>query len=345
MMTFSDSFTDKHSIKSDVDAMWTEFSNKCEELMADHVLSKFSSTRFSQPWINRNLKRLSRRKKRAYKKARISRNDSDWNNYKQLKKECQKECRSAYSAHVNNLVSEDQTGNPKKLYSFIKSKKCDASGVAPLQSNGINHSDSGKKSNILNDQFTSVFTVEDTTNIPKMKSANHPSVSPIMVNRKGVLKLLNDINPYKATGPDAIPGRLLKSLSDEVADILCMIFQASLDQGKTPKAWKKAYISPIFKKGDRHKPANYRPVSLTSICCKILEHFVHSHVMSHLDNHQMLNDAQHGFRKRRSCESQLIMTVQDLAKGLNEGEQIDAVLLDFSKAFDKVPHKRLLEKL
>ena len=77
MMTFSDSFSDKHSIKLDVDAMWTEFSNKCEELMADHVPSKFSSTRFSQPWINRNLKRLSRRKKRAYKKNRI---DSDWNN-------------------------------------------------------------------------------------------------------------------------------------------------------------------------------------------------------------------------------------------------------------------------
>ena len=159
-----------------------------------------------------------------------------------------------------------------------------------------------------------------------MKPANHPTVRPIVVNRKGVLKLLNDINPYKATGPDALPGRLLKSLSDEVADILTMTFQASLDQGKIPQDWKKAFISPIFKKGDRHKPANYRPVSLTSICCKILEHIVHSHVITHLDDHHLLNDAQHGFRKRRSCESQLILTVQDLAKGLNDGEQIDAVL-------------------
>ena len=72
---------------------------------------------------------------------------------------------------------------------------------------------------------------------------------------------------------------------------------------------------------------------------------MHSHVITHLDDHHLLNDAQHGFRKRRSCESQLILTVQDLAKGLNDGEQIDAVLLDFSKAFDKVPHQRLLEKL
>ena len=118
-------------------------------------------------------------------------------------------CRKACAANVNDLVSDDQTGNTKKLHSFIKSKKCDARGVAPLQSNVINHSDSITKSNILNDQFTSVFTVEDTKTIPQMNPANHPSVQPITGNRKGVLKLLNDINPYKATSPDAIPGRLL----------------------------------------------------------------------------------------------------------------------------------------
>ena len=72
---------------------------------------------------------------------------------------------------------------------------------------------------------------------------------------------------------------------------------------------------------------------------------MHSHVIKHLDDHHLLNDAQHGFQKHCYCESQLILTVQDLAKGLNDGEQIDAVLLDFSKAFDKVPHQRLLEKL
>lgn len=345
MTEFSQDFSSKYSIKSDVNTMWTEFSDKCSQLMTDHIPSKLSSRRFSQPWITRNVKRLSRRKKKAYNKARVSKKQSDWTQYKQLKKECQRESRKAYSSHVNNLVSEDQTGNPKKLYSFVKSKKCDASGVAPLTSNGTTHSDSGKKSNILNDQFTSVFTVEDTTSIPDLNSNNHPSAKSIVVNRKGVLKLLKDINPYKATGPDAIPGRLLKTMSNEVVDILCIIFQASLDQGIIPQAWKKAFISPIFKKGDRHKPANYRPISLTSICCKILEHIVHSHVMSHLDSHNMLNDAQHGFRKSRSCESQLILTVQDLANSLNDGEQIDAILLDFSKAFDKVPHQRLLKKL
>ena len=116
-------------------------------------------------------------------------------------------------------------GKPKETLQLYQEQEVhDASGVAPLSSNGINHSDSVKKSNIINDQFTSVFTVEDTTSIPQLSSTNHPSARPILVNRKGVLKLLKDINPYKATGPDAIPGRLLKTLNDQVVDILCTIF-------------------------------------------------------------------------------------------------------------------------
>ena len=91
--------------------------------------------------------------------------------------------------------------------------------------------------------------------------------------------------------------------------------------------------------------SNYKPVSLTSVCCKILEHKVHSHVMGHLDQNKLLSDAQNGFQKKRSCELQLILTIHNLANGLNTGEQIDAILLNFSKAFDKVQHQRLYEKL
>ena len=89
--------------------------------------------------------------------------------YKKSKKESQRECRRAYSSHVKtwyDLVSHDQAGNPKKLYSFIKSKKCDASGVAPLASNGVNYSESVKKANILNHQFTFVFIEEDLSSVP-----------------------------------------------------------------------------------------------------------------------------------------------------------------------------------
>ena len=112
---------------------------------------------------------------------------------------------------------------------------------------------------------------------------------------------------------------------------------------KIPNQWKEAHITPLLKKGDRGKASNYRPVSLTSICCKIIEHILHSNIISHPEATNILSENQHGFRKHRSCESQLAITLQQLADGLNRGDLTDCILLDFSKAFDKVPHQRLLK--
>ena len=91
--------------------------------------------------------------------------------------------------------------------------------------------------------------------------------------------------------------------------------------------------------------SNYRSVSITSICSKLIEHIIFSQVMDHSDSHNILDDSQHGFRPGGSCESQLIITSQDLAKSLDNREQVDAIVLDFSKAFDRVPHQILLLKL
>ena len=156
---------------------------------------------------------------------------------------------------------------------------------------------------------------------------------------------MKNLKPHKASGPDNIPAQLLKSTSDELAPALTLIFQASLEQGEIPSDWKEAYISPIFKKGDRSKPSNYHPVSLPCICCKTMEHIITSTVMKHLESQNIITDAQLGFRKSRCCEFQLLSTIKDLAQGIEDKEQIDMILLDFSKAFDKVPHTRLLNKI
>ena len=124
-----------------------------------------------------------------------------------------------------------------------------------------------------------------------------------------------------------------------------MTFRASLSQSAIPSQWKIANIVPIFKKGNRSNPGNYRPVSLTCICSKLLEHIIHSHIFSHLTKHNILTEEQHGFRQCRYCETQLITTVHDLAENLNCGNQTDVILLDFTKAFDKVPHGHLCHKL
>ncbi|KAA2237150.1 reverse transcriptase family protein, partial [Chitinophaga agrisoli] len=155
----------------------------------------------------------------------------------------------------------------------------------------------------------------------------------------------HNINEHKATGPDGIPGKLLKTCAIEILDSYVLLFETSIKQGKVPTDWRHASIVPLFKKGDKSKAENYRPVSLTSITCKLLEHIVHSNIMSHLDKNKILTNHQHGFRKNRSCGTQLITTLNDFNNSINARGQTDAILLDFSKAFDKVDHLGLMHKM
>ena len=162
---------------------------------------------------------------------------------------------------------------------------------------------------------------------------------------KGVEKLLAGLNPSKAPGPDQIPARILKTLSRTLAPSLTEIFRQSVSTGELPSDWTMAWITPVFKKGSRSDPSNYRPVSLTCIVCKLLEHVICTHLRAHLDRYDILTPLNHGFRARHSCETQLLLTTHDLLKLRETNKQTDVAVLDFSKAFDTVPHKRLLGKL
>ena len=165
----------------------------------------------------------------------------------------------------------------------------------------------------------------------------------IDISTDGVEKLLADLNVTKATGPNNIPSRMLKMEAAEIAPALTTIFRRFLETDSLPDDCGRANISPIFRKRDHTKPANYRPDSLTSICCKAIEHVIHSNIMRYLDSPNILTDQQHGFRQNRSCESQLILTTHDFAMYLDKKQQTDVT--DFSKAFDVVPHNRLMLKL
>ena len=268
------------------------------------------------------------------------------NLYKKLKDQSRTVCRKAYNEFMKNVISPDAKCNPKRFWAYINSRRCDSHGVHPLKSSdGVTYTDSTAKANILNKQFSSVFTDESLINVPEKGPCPYPSTDSITVSPAGVKKLLEGLNIHKSPGPDGIPSRLLKTLATELTPILTILFQATLHHGTIPLDWKKANVTAIFKSGERNKASNYRPISLTSITCKILEHIICSQIMSHFDRNNILTDAQHGFRKRRSCITQLIISTHELLTGIDKGEQHNAILLDFSKAFDKVPHHRLLRKL
>ncbi|MCG7876680.1 MAG: reverse transcriptase domain-containing protein [Candidatus Thiodiazotropha endolucinida] len=332
---------------SSLDDMWIAFKSGILDIIDKQVPSKLSSARFTHPWVSTKTRRLTRRKARAYRKAKTSRKKVDWDRYLSLKSETQREMRRAHNNFIKDTVNQDITNNSKRFWSYVKSKKQESFGISPLlNQDGFLHSSSHNKAEILNKQFQSAFTRENLNNIPDMGPSNIPSMAPIHISTPGITKLLKNLKPHKASGPDGVPTRLLLLAADEVSPMLTRIFQTSLDTGSVPKDWREALITPIFKKGARNIASNYRPVSLTSVVSKLLEHIIFSATMKHLTCHNILTSSQHGFRSKRSCETQLISTIHGIAKSLKSGkDQVDVILLDFAKAFDKVPFKRLLHKL
>jgi len=118
-----------------------------------------------------------------------------------------------------------------------------------------------------------------------------------------------------------------------------------MNNGTLPADWKQAIVVPIHKGGDRSLITNYRPVSLTSVVCKQVEHVIASYLRQVWDKNKWLYESQHGFRPGYSCESQVITVCQDIADSMDNGDKINAIVIDYSKAFDLVPHDRLLMKI
>ena len=168
---------------------------------------------------------------------------------------------------------------------------------------------------------------------------------PVDINYRGVVGLLENIKVQKSCGPDGISGTILKNCAKVVEMFLTLIFRQSLDTGDIPQDWRQALVHPIFKGGNPKLPQNYRPISLTCICCKMMERILVSSIVTYLDDFDLLSQNQHGFRKRLSCESQLILLCQDVMSSVDRQNSVDLAFVDLSKAFDKVPHNHLLKKL
>ena len=167
----------------------------------------------------------------------------------------------------------------------------------------------------------------------------------ITITLKGVEGLLKGLNPNKASGQVEISPRLLKELHHEIAPILTKIYRSSLSTGIVPNDWKTALVAPVYKKGPKYKPSNYRPISLTCIASKLIEHILVSCIMTHFDSNDLLSPFQHGFRSKHSCETQLVNFTQEMFDNLENGKQADLIIMNFSKAFDKVDHNLLIYKL
>ena len=193
--------------------------------------------------------------------------------------------------------------------------------------------------NLLNQFFGSVFTNENT-DIPYKLTCNIKSnLSDVQFGANNVLGKIHGLRQASAMGPDKISTRLLQ----ETGDILCVpfsiVFTRSLNEGKrVPDDWRKANVTPIFKKGSKMASGNYIPVSLTCIICKLMESIIRDRIVCHLVGNELILSSQHGFMASKSCQTNLLEYMNTLTKLVDEGYDVDILYLDFAKAFNKVPH-------
>ena len=245
------------------------------------------------------------------------------------------------------LARDARKSNTKPFYSYMKQRTSNRVSVGPLKDNNGNLvNDDFQMAEMLNEFFCSVFTREDCTSIPDAEQLFQlgDPLEIIQFSEDKVKKKLEQLRPNSAPGPDKLWPRVLCSLSSVISFPLTIIFTKCLEEESVPPDWKVANVTPIFKKGSKGMPGNYRPVSLTCVLCKVMESLIRDAIVSHLERYNLLRHSQHGFMAGKSTLSNLLEYLEELTSLVDEGYSVDVVYLDFAKAFDKVPHVRLLRK-
>ena len=323
----------------DIDYVWSLFENSIKSAVTDFVPRNIIKPRNNNEpiWFNSAARKAVCKQRKLYNRYKTSNSPNLFADYKKIRRENKKLLRKIESEYYNRVLFKPlSAGSSKPFYSFIRRKQGRKNSPPARTSGATTVIDTV---NSFNKYFQSVFSESGELN--SVPSYNLPVQCPIRVSTEGVRKMIEGLKMGKAPGPDGLKKEDLMIDVGLVSSMLTLIFQYSLDTGSLPSAWKLAHVAPVFKKGDKTLAENYRPVSLTSIVCKMLEHII----LSHINQSLILSSQQHGFRQGLSCTTQLVTVVNDLMKANNEKQQVHAAILDFSKAFDRVSHSLLIKKL
>ena len=320
-----ENFVPKHSTNS--------FSRK--SLWSKRTIMKHGDTRY----LYRSIKRLEAQLKDN--KNVVDQLSEACVKYKVAKNELRTLIRSDDLRREQKIL---QSKNQSVFYKFVNSKLHVKPRIPVLRSNNEIFVTDKDKSNCFNKFFESVFTVDNGT-VPQLPNSEN-DLCDIHFNEFSVLHALSSINTNASMGPDSIPSLVLNNYRDQLCQPLSTIFNVSFQQSRVPDLWSVAHVVPIFKgKGEKSNCKNYRPVSLTSSVCKVMETIIKNEIFDHVGRFGLLTRHQHGFRSKFSTISQLLECLNDWTSVLDNNKQTDVAYLDFAKAFDSVSHPKLLSKL
>jgi len=312
----------------------------------DEFVPKYVRTRHttSVKLYPRHVRSLFRKKNSYWKLYKQFRTNALYNKYKQMSKLCTKAVNDHVAGVENNLIADGKIGN---FYKYVNKKLNGSNGIAPLlNTDGVLVFSDADKAVLLNDYFASVFTqdngVIDSARLPRKNTAKMPAS---FFTPYDVSKCIKHLKRNGSAGPDNLPAEFYKVTDSFVRLPLSLMFNLSIQTGELPDIWRVASVTPIFKKGSPSDPANYRPISLTCVACKLLEIGIKTNLLNHLLRNNVISSSQHGFLSRKSTTTQLLECFLDWNIALNGRNQIDIIYLDYAKAFDSVVHSKLLAKL
>ena len=328
------------------EAAWDVFLKHFNDVVGKTVPMYQVNMRTRKKWMTRYISKLIQSKDSAWKEYRNSRTARHLRMYKRARNQTTAAIRKAKYNFEHKLADEVQS-NPKAFFSYARNQTSIKGEVSfVMKEDGTMTSTLAETCEVMNKEFQRVFTRTDNIELPVVSSNQQEnSLETIDLTIADVERALSSLKTSSAPGPDGVHPRMLKECAQALSHPLHTIFKASLTAGYVPRDWRRANVTPIFKKGDKADALNYRPISLTSVVCKVLEKLIRIKIVEHLEDISYFSQHQHGFRSGKSCLTQLLEYFADVEEILDDGDSVDAVYLDCRKAFDTVPHNHLLVKL
>ena len=342
---------EKMESTNDIDENVQQFTEILLNAAKHTVPNKFVTIRPTvHPWITSKILNLIRKRKRNFRKFKRTSDFSYWVRYKHIRNKVVLAVRKSkidYFDKLDDLLATETSNmklfwkTSKQLLNLSKS----SSNIPTLILNNEYAENDIHKANMLNNYFASqAFMTDDNRPLSQLLPVQHV-LNSIEILSQDVSDVLRNLNINKSCGPDLVSPRLLKEADSVLARPLSMIFNHSLDQGYFPVQWKHGNVCPIYNKDDKSLPSNYRPITLLSILGKIMERCVHKYLYNFVITNRILTPFQSGFVQGDSTTYQLIHTYHAFCESVDNGKEIRTVFCDISKAFDRVWHRGLLQKL
>ena len=290
------------------------------------------------------IRKLQQKKLSSWRRYRRSRSSSSLNTYKRHTSEFRRAVNKHITQRENSLI---ETGNLGAFYRYANNKLASHSTIGPLSdTDGALIIDPRKRAELLNNTFKDYFTIDNHT-LPQCNQKASPAqnLSNVIFTTTATERAMKKLKITTAGGPDGIPPIFLKHCIKELCGPLTVLFELSFEYAYLPPEWKMGYVTPIFKKGARTDPRNYRPIVLTSSLCKLMESIIKDQLVSYFHTNNFFTKHQHAFLVHHSTATNLLECTFDWSLSLHSSFATDVVYIDFARAFDSIVFAKLLFKL